>query len=105
MELMIPHECRTCGAVDEAKFVYAGPHIKQVCNACNKYVKFYGKGQMPDVREVKIRIWAITQDTARIESAKKEVGFVSDPVGPEAKMLYWRLYLKLREQSGKEAGL
>lgn len=97
MELLIPHECHRCGVVDEAKFTFAGPHIKQVCNNCNSYVKFFNKSWVPDKTEIKLRIWAITQCTSTLASLKKEIGFIDTGLTPlEEKMQYWRLYLKVR---------
>lgn len=100
MELMVPHTCQHCGAVDEARFVFSGPHIKQLCNSCGKYIKFFHKGSIPDVREIRLRIWLITQDVELINDAKKRSGFVENMVGVDAKMVYWRLYLKIREMEG-----
>jgi len=97
MELFIPHNCVACGVTDEAKFLLSGPHVKQVCNHCGKYVKFVSKGFVPDHNETKLRIWAITQDTCYIDAAKELMGFVENTTGVERKLMYWRLYLKLRE--------
>jgi len=100
MQLLIPYECHHCGVVDEAKFVYAGPHVKQICNCCNKYVKFFDKALIPDARETKLRIWAITQDVPKITSAKAEIGFIENLKGLDLKMIYWRLYLQVRKMEG-----
>lgn len=100
MQLLIPNECHYCGVVDEAKFVYAGPHVKQVCNECGRYVKFFDKGKIPDSREVKLRIWSLTQDVDYINSAKSEIGFVENLTGLDLKMMYWRLYLQIRKMEG-----
>lgn len=98
MELMIPHDCHNCGLVDEAKFTYAGPHIKQVCNGCGRYVKFFNKSDIPDHRETRIRIWSIAkEDVTLIESAKFKCGFTSNVTGLDLKIMYWRLYLTVRE--------
>jgi hypothetical protein len=97
MELLIPYICHSCGKTDEAKFVYAGPHIKQVCNQCGRYVKFVSKGFIPDPRETKLKIWSITTDIETINSAKKSCIFVEGLTGVDLKMVYWRLYLRLRD--------
>lgn len=100
MQLLIPNECHYCGLVDEAKFVYAGPHVKQLCNGCGRYVKFFDKAKIPDSRETKLTIWAITQDIAEISLAKDQIGFVENLKGLDLKMMYWRLYLEIRRKAG-----
>lgn len=102
MELLLPHQCHICGVEDEAKLVYAGPHVKQVCNGCNTYVKFISKSFIPDVREVKLRIWSITQDASFIDAAKESCAFVENLNGLDGKMMYWRLYLKIREMEAED---
>lgn len=100
-ELLIPHECHSCGVIDEAKFVYAGPHIKQVCNGCGKYVKFFSKYAIPDVKEIKLKIWGITRDISKIDEIKSNLGFPNDTEyvsNIDSKMMYWRLYLTLRQE-------
>lgn len=99
MQLLIPNECTYCGLVDEAKFVYAGPHIKQVCNGCGRYVKFFDKSKIPDSKETKLAIWAITQDIAEIEDSKYRIGFIENLKGLDLKMIYWRLYLETRRKA------
>lgn len=98
MKLLIPHECYNCGLVDEANFLYAGPHIKQICNGCNKYVKFFDKSLIPDAKEVKLKIWSITQDTFLISQAKDYIGFIEGQTGLDLKIGYWRLYLEVRRR-------
>lgn len=100
MQLLIPNECHNCGLVDEAKFVYAGPHIKQICNGCDSYVKFFPASRIPDYRDIKLRIWAITQDPPLINKAKQECAFVENAKGTDLKLVYWRLYLQLRKEFG-----
>lgn len=97
MELLFPHKCNHCGVTDEAKFIYAGPHIKQVCNNCGKYVKFVSQAIIPDVKEIKLKIWAISTDIELIDFTKGLSGFIHDLTGVDEKINYWRLYLKMRE--------
>ena len=97
MELLIPHTCKVCGLTDEAQIRYAGPHLKQSCHHCGTYVKFFSKLLMPDHQEIKLKIWAITQDTSEIEAAKEMCGFVEGLKGLDQKIMYWRLYLYLRD--------
>lgn len=101
MELLVPHECHNCGLVDEAKFIFSGPHIKQVCNGCDRYVKFYAMSAIPDVTEIKLKIWSITRNVGIINSCKKYSSFVPNLSGIEKKITYWRLYLKVREEMSK----
>lgn len=100
MQLLIPNECHNCGLVDEAKFVYAGPHIKQICNGCGSYVKFFPASKIPDSRDVKLKIWSITRDIRKIAYAKSVCGFVEDLSGTDKKIMYWRLYLAVRKEFG-----
>ncbi len=32
--------CQRCGLIDDYRTVPAGPHIKAICNGCNRYIKF-----------------------------------------------------------------
>lgn len=98
MELLLPHECSYCGLTDEAKFTYAGPHIKQVCNGCNRYVKFFNKSLIPDVKEIKLKIWGITTELNAIDYCKGLIGFIDGLKGLDEKMIYWRLYLCVRKE-------
>jgi len=103
MNLLKPFECHHRGVVDEAKFVFSGPHIKQVCNCCDAYVKFIPKASIPDATETKLRIWSITQQSQElIQQAKRECGFVDNLTGVERNIMYWRLYLAVRAIVVKE---
>lgn len=83
--------------------MFSGPHIKQVCAHCGSYVKFISKALVPDSRETKLRVWAITnQDEEAIATAKKSVGFIENLTGIERNMMYWRLYLHIRSNQEKE---
>jgi hypothetical protein len=35
--------CNRCGSVNDYKTEQAGPHIKAICNGCDKYIKFLGQ--------------------------------------------------------------
>lgn len=97
LEPFFKHECHKCGVIDEACFVYSGPHIKQICNECGAYVKFFDKAKIPDVKEIKIKIFSIClSDLHLISEAKKEMGFIENLTGLSAKMMYWKLYLFVR---------
>ena len=102
MDLLVPHECQRCGVVDEAQFTFSGPHIKQICNSCGCYVKFFDKAKIPDPSETKLKIWAITPDLSAIADAKSKMGFIENLTGLNNKIIYWRLYLKVRELHFKQ---
>lgn len=94
-----PHTCTKCGHTDEARFVYAGPHVKQVCNHCGFYVKFFPIGSIPDVREIRLKIWhAAAEDLELITRAKHEAEFTERRETLAAKMQWWRVWLKVREK-------
>lgn len=96
MDLFIPHNCSVCGQTEEAKFVFSGPHVKQLCGHCDVYVKFVSKSTIPDATETRLKIWAITQDVPLIDAAKEECKFVEGLSGLEKRMMYWRLYLAVK---------
>ena|SRR6188768_2841131 len=89
---LIVCSCHKCGCYGESNLSWAGPHIKQTCPECGAYQKFYDKGLIPDVREIKILIWEITNDLTVIENIKKEIGFVDNLKGLDAKLQYYKLY-------------
>ena len=93
MNLLIPCHCHKCGVIGESNLSWAGPHIKQTCPECGSYQKFYDKGLIPDVREIKIKIFgAVNQDLEKINSLKLEVSFVEGLKGLDAKLQYYKLY-------------
>lgn len=102
MELFIPHVCHVCGQTDEAKFVFSGPHVKQLCNSCGSYVKFVSKSVVPDATEIRFKIWSLTKDVSLIDAAKEASGYVDNLKGLEKRMMSWRLYLKVKEIIEKE---
>ena len=94
--LFFQTHCHKCGATDEAKFTYAGPHIKQVCNKCNFYIKFFDKASIPDAKDIRLKIWSISnQDIQLINKCKINVDFIEGLKGVDGKMMYWKLYLKV----------
>lgn len=98
MKAFFEHGCHKCGVVDEARFVFAGPHIKQVCNNCGFYVKFFDKAMIPDIKQIRLKIWFISgQNVELINKCKQEVEFIENLTGLGGKMMYWQLYLKVRE--------
>ncbi|RZJ92459.1 MAG: hypothetical protein EOO20_01755 [Chryseobacterium sp.] len=103
MDLFIPHFCPVCGQTEEAKFVFSGPHVKQVCGNCDAYVKFVSKSVVPDATETRLKIWSITQDVPLIDAAKEECKFVDGLIGLEKRMMCWRLYIAVRKLTLKWA--
>jgi hypothetical protein len=97
MQCFFETGCRKCGAIDEARFTFAGPHIKQVCNACGFYVKFFDKAKIPDIKDLRLKIWHISdQNIDLINKCKKDMEFVEGMKGLDGKMMYWKLYLHIR---------
>ena len=91
---LIPLVCPKCGIEEPPKFSYAGPHIKARCSDCGSYIKFYNPKLIPDVREIKLAIWYLTdQNLDLINEFKKEVEF-TEQTGLTQKLMYWRLYHK-----------
>lgn len=105
MELMIPYYCPDCDLVNESKFSYAGPHIKQTCSSCDRYVKFFPKHLIPDVKEIKLKIWAICPDVEKLNELKKSIGYISDLKGVDAKLIEWKLYLRVKKEKELEASV
>lgn len=101
MKLLVPYECHLCGEVNEAEFLFSGPHIKQICYGCKSYVKFFPISKLPDIKEIKLNIWSITKNVEQIESHKKKIGFIESSnefqlTNIEQKIMYWRLYLSIK---------
>jgi predicted nucleic acid-binding Zn-ribbon protein len=93
MDLLIPCHCHKCGVIGESILSWASPHIKQSCPECGAYQKFYDKARIPDVREIKIKIFgAVNQDLEKINSLKLEFSFVEGLKGLDAKLQYYKLY-------------
>lgn len=72
----------------------SGPHVKQICGKCGSYIKFYDKGLIPDLREIKLRILYLANgDLSEIENAKLQIGFMVDNHPLWIKLQYWKLLL------------
>lgn len=89
--------CHKCGCIDEAKFVFSSNMaVKQVCNGCGAYIKFFDKGLVPTHIAIKQKIWYIVEaDVKIIDAAKKEVEFI-ELTGMQQRLMYWKLYLYIR---------
>lgn len=93
-----PTTCVKCGAVDEANFVFAGPHLKQVCGHCRAYIKFFDKSLIPSVKEIKIKIWAMSgADLNKINMAKENILFAEKLTGLSEKVEYFKLWREIRK--------
>lgn len=92
--------CHKCGCIDEAKFVFSSNGaVKQVCNNCSAYIKFFDKSLVPNVIVIKQKIWYIVEGNIQeIQDAKKEVEFI-EVTGMAQRLQYWKLYLYLRKLS------
>jgi len=38
--------CQRCGSIDDYYTVHSGPHLKAICNGCDRYIKFISKREM-----------------------------------------------------------
>lgn len=94
---LIRTHCHKCGYEGEGRLTFAGPHIKRTCRSCGAYQDFFTKTDIPDVTEIKLRIWAISdEDLNLINKAKEEIGFTLNGMKPlYVKMMYWKLYLNI----------
>lgn len=93
MDLLIPCHCHKCGCIGESNLSWAGPHIKQTCPECGSYQKFYDKAAIPDVREIKIKIFGIVSgNLEKITELKASCSFVENLKGLDAKLQYYKLY-------------
>lgn len=92
-------DCHKCGSVDEARFILGNTHVKQICNNCGCYVKFFNKSLIPDIPEIKMKIWAICDNIDEINDAKSEIDFVDKLTGLYGKIMYWKLYLEMRRRA------
>lgn len=104
MKPYFEHTCHKCGSIGELDFNFAGPHIKAVCSSCGFYVKFFNSALIPDVLEIKMRINVLAkQDISLINSIKEELGYFYDGIkGIQAKIAYWKLYLKLFKDDNRQ---
>lgn len=97
MNNLIESSCHKCGVIGESRLSWAGPHIKQSCDSCGAYQKFYDKALIPDVREIKILIWGIAKsDINLIGEIKKDIQFVEGLNGLDAKLQYYKLYKAIK---------
>ena len=106
MDLLISNHCHKCGAVDEARLSFAGPHIKQSCNRCGTYKKFISYLEIPDVKLIKLRIAYITEgDITHIEKVKKELGIFNPALkGLVEQSAYWSLYIAIKQEFDESNG-
>lgn len=94
----IETSCHKCGSCNEAKFYISGPHLKQVCIDCGAYIKFFDKSLVPDVTEIKQKIFYMMDgDLNLIEKGKIDCEFIPNLTGLTNKLMYWKLYLQLRK--------
>jgi hypothetical protein len=93
MNPLIPCHCHKCGVIGESRLSWAGPHIKQSCPECGAYQKFIDKSTIPDVKEIKVKIWGIVNGSVdSINFSKKEIEFVENLTGLYQKLEYYRLF-------------
>jgi hypothetical protein len=63
--------CQRCQTINEFHVVDAGPHLKAVCDNCNRYIKFISKQYKTNNMATNI---AIKIDVKKIEKAHLYVG-------------------------------
>lgn len=96
MKLLIETTCRKCGAVDEGRFEWSAHNLKQICISCEAYQMHYPQAKFPSTKEIKNRIWEITSDLELIQHIKDEIDF-KELTGIHEQVMYWNLYLQLKE--------
>jgi len=90
---LIESYCHKCGVIGESRLAWAGPHIKQSCDNCGAYIKFYDKAKLPDVREIKIKIFGLAErNLEKIQYWKNQIKFVEGLSGIDEKLEYYKLY-------------
>ncbi len=62
------------------KLSLSGPHVKQSCGFCGKYIKFINQRSVPNFLESRQSIWETTNDLALIEAKKGEIKFNKNEV-------------------------
>ena len=90
--------CDKCGVIDEAKFVDANIHVKQICNSCGCYIKFFSKNKLIHEKELKLRIFEVVKgDLKIIEQTKEKIDFPPKDnfYLYNVRLLYWKLYLQI----------
>lgn len=40
--------CKNCGSINDYHTEISGPHLKAVCNGCDKYIQFLAQGFTPE---------------------------------------------------------
>lgn len=94
----LENDCHKCGHVGESKLYWSGPHIKQVCANCGFYIRFIKPLSIPTTREIKEKIWFMTNaNKDAISNAKTECEFIEGCTGAYEKIMYFKLYLWLRK--------
>lgn len=89
---LLPSNCGRCGFKGESVLFLKGPHVKQQCGNCGRYVAFLGKEKLPELVAIKQEIYRLAAaDLDKIAGAKKEIGFISQTVPLKEKIQYWRL--------------
>lgn len=95
-------KCTKCGAIGESKLSISGKHVKQSCNSCGAYVKFYPQNDLPPLKDVRAWIWEYTGgDLAVIGVFKNATNFVNyeDYLGKFIQ--YWKIYLQCLKICGE----
>jgi hypothetical protein len=95
-QFFFPNTCHKCGAIGEAKFIIGSTHLKQVCVACGFYVKFFDKALVPNVLQIRQKIWFVSgQNKELIEQCKVQAEYTDGLSGLNEKIMWWNVYLIL----------
>lgn len=98
VKCFLENDCHKCGHSGESRIYMSGPHVKQVCENCGFYVKFIKPVDIPSAREIKEKIWFMTDGNLdAITKAKTESEFIENQKGVYEKLSYFKLYKTLRK--------
>lgn len=69
--------CMRCGLMDDYRTEESGPHLKAICNGCDRYIKFLPKRQGEPVKPPTYKMGQIISvriDVTKIDKARLFVG-------------------------------
>jgi hypothetical protein len=51
--------CHRCGSINDYRTEVSGPHLKAICNGCDRYIKFISKKTLPNEQSVNNTVMSI----------------------------------------------
>lgn len=105
MILLVENTCSKCGYYGESWLCESNIHIKQCCGKCRSYVKFYERRNMPEIKELKDRIWKLSGNNIElINDYKLKMNFPNKETEYRTNMplVYYQLYFFIREEMMSE---